>query len=98
LLILSDERGYFTQGKGRPDEARAARTILKDYVNGKLLYCVPPPGIDGDEFNAEHYVLVDRNRNVLGGGIRFVHTSRTQDVDSEFFKPEPKAVVIQTRR
>ena len=41
-------RGFFTQ-----DESRASRYILKDYVNAKLLYCHPPPGVDPDEFNAE---------------------------------------------
>ncbi len=37
--------------QGNPDEARAARYILKDYVNAKLLHCHPPPGIDQDSFN-----------------------------------------------
>lgn len=36
--------------KGIPDGSRAARLILKDYVNGKLLYCYPPPGYDVQEF------------------------------------------------
>eukprot|EP00501_MAST-03F_sp_TOSAG23-6_P000063 GSMAST32.ASY1.ANO1.64.1 assembled CDS len=34
-------RGYMT-GHGAPDNARAARYILKDYVTGVLLYCFPP--------------------------------------------------------
>ena len=46
-------RGFTRSGQGNPDEARAARYILKDYVNAKLLYCHPPPGIPEDEFNAE---------------------------------------------
>lgn len=46
-------RGFFTQGQGNPDESRASRYILKDYVNAKLLYCHPPPGADPDKFNAE---------------------------------------------
>jgi hypothetical protein len=29
---------------GLPDETRCSRRILKDYVEGKLLYCKPPPG------------------------------------------------------
>jgi large subunit GTPase 1 len=33
-----------------PDTSRAARYVLKDYVNAKLLYAHPPPGIDADEF------------------------------------------------
>jgi len=38
-------------GQGNPDGARAARYILKDYVDGKLLYCHPPPGVPETEFN-----------------------------------------------
>lgn len=31
---------------GQPDNARAARYILKDFVNGKLLFAHAPPGIE----------------------------------------------------
>ncbi|ABP01001.1 predicted protein, partial [Ostreococcus lucimarinus CCE9901] len=34
-------RGYTVQGN-RPDEVRAGRAVLKDYISGKLLYCVAP--------------------------------------------------------
>ncbi|KAL1917031.1 uncharacterized protein VTP21DRAFT_5229 [Calcarisporiella thermophila] len=47
-------RGFMRAVQGNPDEARAARYILKDYVNGKLLYCHPPPGVDADDFNQEN--------------------------------------------
>ena len=47
-----DRRGFMTH-KGIPDGSRAARLILKDYVNGKLLYCYPPPGVNAEEF--QHY-------------------------------------------
>jgi large subunit GTPase 1 len=41
---------------GQPDQSRAARYVLKDYVNGKLLFVEPPPGIeDAKDFNAELY-------------------------------------------
>lgn len=33
-----------------PDTSRAARYILKDYVNAKLLYAHPPPGMTSDDF------------------------------------------------
>jgi large subunit GTPase 1 len=47
-----------TQGLGQPDASRAARYVLKDYVNGKLPYVEPPPGIeDAREFNRELYDL-----------------------------------------
>lgn len=51
--LVSVARGYTRSGQGNPDEARAARYILKDYVNGKLLFCRPPPGISDALFNEE---------------------------------------------
>lgn len=56
LRAYAKARGFQTQGLGQPDESRAARYVLKDYVNGKLLYVSPPPGIeDGVAFNSELY-------------------------------------------
>ncbi|ESK98012.1 ribosome biogenesis gtpase [Moniliophthora roreri MCA 2997] len=50
-------RGYMRSGQGTPDEARAARYILKDYVNAKLLFCHPPPGVDPAVFNEQTHRL-----------------------------------------
>jgi large subunit GTPase 1 len=58
LRAYAKARGFATTGHGGPDESRAARHILKDYVSGKLLYCHPPPHdpeIDGAEFNRDLY-------------------------------------------
>ncbi|KAI1191007.1 P-loop containing nucleoside triphosphate hydrolase protein [Nemania serpens] len=56
LSAYAKARGFKTQGVGQPDESRAARTVLKDYVSGKLLYVEPPPGWgDGGDFNRELY-------------------------------------------
>jgi large subunit GTPase 1 len=49
LRAYATARGFKTQGLGQPDASRAARYVLKDYVNGKLLYVSPPPDIE-DEF------------------------------------------------
>ncbi|RAH77376.1 putative ribosome biogenesis GTPase Lsg1 [Aspergillus japonicus CBS 114.51] len=63
LRAYARARGFSTQGLGQPDESRAARYVLKDYVNGKLLFCHPPPVDDGGspidpaEFNQELYDL-----------------------------------------
>lgn len=59
LRSFARARGFWTQGLGQPDEARAARTVLKDYVKGKLLFCHPPPEppIDPKQFNRELYDL-----------------------------------------
>ncbi|KAG6911573.1 hypothetical protein DXG01_011875 [Tephrocybe rancida] len=51
LIAYAIARGYTRSGQGNPDEARSARYILKDYVNGKLLYCHSPPGVSEVSFN-----------------------------------------------
>lgn len=38
--------------KGLPDNPRSARVLLKDFVNGKLLYCVAPPVIEQAEYHS----------------------------------------------
>ena len=56
LSAYARHRGFMTSGMGQPDQSRAARYVLKDYVNGKLLFVEPPPGIeDAKDFNAELY-------------------------------------------
>lgn len=35
---------------GQPDQPRSARYVLKDYVNGKLLFCIAPPTVDQSEY------------------------------------------------
>ncbi|EMD92065.1 hypothetical protein COCC4DRAFT_144850 [Bipolaris maydis ATCC 48331] len=58
LRAFAIARGFSTQGLGQPDESRAARYILKDYVKGKILFCHPPPTeppIDEKHFNRELY-------------------------------------------
>lgn len=66
LVAYARARGYMTQGFGSADESRASRYILKDYVNGKLLYINPPPHLKDDtpytleecqEFNEELYTF-----------------------------------------
>ncbi|KAI8916506.1 ribosome biogenesis GTPase Lsg1 [Powellomyces hirtus] len=56
LVAYALSRGFTKASQGNPDEARAARYILKDYVSGKLLYAHPPPGVDSTEFNAPMYL------------------------------------------
>jgi len=37
---------------GQPDGSRAARVILKHYVNGRLLFCIAPPEVDQKKFHS----------------------------------------------
>lgn len=54
-------RGYNTAGKGGPDTSRAARDLLRDYVNGKLRYCHAPPNADEDpEVFDIHYIALQQ--------------------------------------
>lgn len=63
LRAYARARGFWTQGLGQPDESRAARAVLKEYVRGKLLFVHPPPPAQGKpavnerEFNRELYDL-----------------------------------------
>lgn len=66
LIAYARARGYMTQGFGSADESRASRYVLKDYVNGKLLYINPPPHLEDDspytieeckEFNKDLYTF-----------------------------------------
>ncbi|OCL12909.1 P-loop containing nucleoside triphosphate hydrolase protein, partial [Glonium stellatum] len=58
LRAYAAARGFHTTGQGQPDESRAARYVLKDYVKGKLLFCHPPPAdppLDPRAFNRALY-------------------------------------------
>lgn len=59
LRAYARARGFATTGQGQPDESRAARYILKDYVSGKLLFCHPPPVSDAILEEGEHHEAVD---------------------------------------
>lgn len=71
LVAYAIARGFAKTGQGQPDESRAARYVLKDYVSGKLLFCHPPPKeppIDPCEFNRELYDidhLPEKRRAIL---------------------------------
>jgi len=58
-------RGFVKANHGSADEQRAARYILKDMVNGKLLYCQPPPNISPSKFNHEAFKEQIRKYSLL---------------------------------
>lgn len=55
-------RGYMT-ARGLPDTSRAARKICKDYINGKILYCEPPPDADRKLYHS-HSKLSEAMRRI----------------------------------
>lgn len=60
LTVPPVARGFTRAGQGNPDEAHAARYILKDYVTAKLLYCFPPPDMSDAEFNQQTHEIALR--------------------------------------
>lgn len=50
LSTYAIARGLTRASFGMPDTSRAARAILKDYVNARLIYCNPPPDQEPDAF------------------------------------------------
>ncbi|KAI8366817.1 uncharacterized protein BYT42DRAFT_143976 [Radiomyces spectabilis] len=104
-------RGFFRSSQGNPDEARAARYILKDYVNGKLLYCHPPPGIDEQEFNRRLLEMASKIQKKLAPSVRVPSTalnyvapangssaqpgSKTEAVDNAFFRKHMAAPSVR---
>ncbi|KAJ5586337.1 Large subunit GTPase 1 [Penicillium hetheringtonii] len=100
LRAYARARGFSTQGLGQPDESRAARYVLKDYVNAEN-----EEPIDPNEFNQELYdiahlppkrqamlakSIVDLDANVdadisaLVAGQNEIG-SRSRNIDSGFF-------------
>ncbi|KAJ3149939.1 hypothetical protein HDU89_003395 [Geranomyces variabilis] len=107
LVAYALARGFTKASQGNPDEARAARYILKDYVNGKLLYAHPPPDVDSTEYNATMYAnprfaprrapaVAQPDKEASGAATdassTTLSTPRSSALDDKFFKPEEHTV------
>lgn len=93
FLFLSyiDNRGFMT-ANGQPDNPRSSRYVLKDFVNGRLLHCVAPPGVLQSSFHQ----FPDRSRTVPRqlppATLRATKGSgadKADTVDRSFFKTGP---------
>ncbi|CAI7582050.1 unnamed protein product [Penicillium manginii] len=91
LRSYARARGFSTQGLGQPDESRAARYVLKDYVNGKLLFVHPPPRPENEEptdpnlFNKELYDLAhlpEKRQAMLAGAMADLDASVDSDISA----------------
>ncbi|NWY31500.1 LSG1 GTPase, partial [Pheucticus melanocephalus] len=84
-------RGFMTS-HGQPDQPRSARYVLKDYVNGKLLYCHPPPGIDPNDFQHQHQRCPDSTTVQATGQVKPEKNTKAKQienvVDKTFFHQE----------
>lgn len=75
---------------GQPDNPRSARYLLKDFVNGRLLYCVAPPTVEQEKFHtfAPRRKINPANKHLPPRTVRVNSRNKTtsEDVDKVFFQ------------
>jgi large subunit GTPase 1 len=108
LHAYAKARGFATTGQGQPDESRGARYVLKDYVNGKLLFCHPPPlskdesdQIDPKTFNKDLYDfshLPQKRRAQLTAHLVAETESSTLDSQTPSLMDDPSAITVPEGR
>nr|XP_029720933.1 large subunit GTPase 1 homolog [Aedes albopictus] len=100
LLAFAYNRGYMT-ANGQPDQSRGSRYVLKDFVNGKLLYCHAPPNVDQKEFHkflerqkeeVDIKLLPPRQQRAMKMG-----TTTGKDVDAQFFQDRSATGFVKGR-
>lgn len=63
LQIFAGTKGYLTGGSGIPDESKAARLVINDFITGKMMHFTVPKQFEGEidqiynEFTKEFYPL-----------------------------------------
>ncbi|KAM3577082.1 hypothetical protein VYU27_001001 [Nannochloropsis oceanica] len=83
---LCEARSYWTQGSGVADVNRAARMVLKEYVEGRLVYCHPPPGLNEEEaeaFTRETRVLLSADDEKLDERLREMTVKEEEEEEEE---------------
>jgi large subunit GTPase 1 len=93
LTAYGYSRGFMTQ-RGIPDSSRSARYILKDFVNGKLLYCYSPPNFDQKMFH-EFPQKNDEKKQTMSQSLKRIMESSQitqKDFDSSYFGPQNSKV------
>ncbi|XP_065172832.1 large subunit GTPase 1 homolog, partial [Atheta coriaria] len=94
-------RGFMT-ANGQPDNPRSARFILKDYINGKLLYVHAPVGVKQEEFHTfqEQRKVVSERHVQPAREVRASKPNRltTEDLDKMFFKTQHQGVHAKGER
>lgn len=101
LLAYGYNRGFMT-ANGQPDQSRAARKILKDFVNGKLLYCQAPPTMKQTEFHKyperqSEEVILETLPPRQQRSMKMGSGKTSQEIDSAFFNTRNSAAHVQGR-
>lgn len=91
-------RGFMTQN-GQPDNSRSARYILKDFVSGKLLYCVAPPGYNQTEYHTfpERKKKISTNTHIPPRAVRASRPIKptSEDLDKNFFQKNASHIHVR---
>ncbi|PHH71517.1 hypothetical protein CDD80_5226 [Ophiocordyceps camponoti-rufipedis] len=90
LRAYAMARGFCTQGLGQPDESRAARRVLKDYVNGKLVFVQPPPGFSSTDKDEDEMTAA-------AGFNKDLHRHQFALIQSEKQRPVPQTLTSSQR-
>lgn len=101
LLAYAYNRGFMT-ANGQPDQSRAARKMVKDFVNGKLLFCVSPPNAKQTEFHTfperqKEEVKLENLPPRQQRSMRIQTKTTTTAIDDVFFKPITHNAHVQGR-
>ncbi|WVQ94771.1 hypothetical protein IAU59_001852 [Kwoniella sp. CBS 9459] len=98
LSTYAIARGMTRSSFGMPDTSRAARYILKDYVNAKLLYAHPPPGQDSDEFMAvSREKTLAKLEEAFENGRKRAPVSHVSKNADTYVRPAPLAGALQSQ-
>ncbi|XP_005190014.1 large subunit GTPase 1 homolog [Musca domestica] len=101
LLAYGYNRGFMTSN-GQPDQSRSARYVCKDYVNGKLLYCVAPPTVE----QSVYHTFPERVRKEVEEkslphqqqrAMRVKTNTSSTELDSKFFSGQSSAAHVKGR-
>ncbi|EDV23810.1 Large subunit GTPase 1-like protein [Trichoplax sp. H2] len=88
-------RGFMTV-HGEADVARSSRYILKDFVNGKLRYCCPPPEVNPvlfqDQFNEYKIRKIKFEQKLM----EKMH-GKKDNIDEDFFAEKLSKVHLKGR-
>lgn len=101
LLAYGYNRGFMT-ANGQPDQSRAARKMLKDFVVGKLLFCRAPPTMKQSEFHT--YLERTKDEIILATlpprqqrEMKIASGKTSGEIDAAFFKTNNSSAHVQGR-
>ena len=103
LSAFAQQRGYYTGGSGLPDHAKVSRIILKDLVNGKLLFCKLSP-----EYNQEKDGKIYVSNEFIEKEIELENSKKENEnekegeveeevkkvIDKDFFQKKPQELEL----